>query len=244
MKIIILEDEKQVGIKAADMVEEVIRNNPKALIGLATGSSPIPTYKELIQRKNSGLDFSSITTVNLDEYIGLGGDHPQSYRYFMNDNLFSGLALELKNTHVPRGDGENPENDAMEYEKFLKNIGKRDIQILGIGVNGHIAFNEPEDPLSLVTHVVNLTEDTIKSNSRFFESMDEVPKRAITMGMGQIFNAKKIILIATGKNKAQVVKEFISPDITTNNPSSFLKLHDDVTVICDKEAGKLIAGDI
>lgn len=219
---------------------EDIRKKPEIILGLATGSTPVGTYKELIKLYDSGkLDFSKVKTFNLDEYIGLDGEHQNSYRYFMNDVLFDHINIDKENTYVPNGKVKNPEDYCKEYDKLIEDAGGIDVQILGIGTNGHIAFNEPADELSAGTSIVNLTQSTINDNSRFFDSMDEVPKTAITMGIGSILKAKKIILLASGKNKAPIMKKLLEGDmISTQLPASFLLLHSDVTVIVDEDAYK------
>ena len=190
--------------------------------------------------ENKELDFSKITTVNLDEYIGLNPEHSQSYRYFMNDNLFNHINIDVANTFVPNGLAKDLEVECKEYDKRIIELGGIDIQLLGVGNNGHIAFNEPDEHLSAGTHVISLTENTIEANARFFENIDDVPRTAITMGVGGIMKAKKIILIASGESKAEAIKGLFSGKITTENPASMLQMHRDVTVIVDKEAAKLI----
>ena len=226
---------------AASEFSKVIKEKPNAILGLATGGSPIGMYKELIKMyENKELDFSKITTVNLDEYIGLNPEHSQSYRYFMNDNLFNHINIDVANTFVPNGLAKDLEVECKEYDKRIIELGGIDIQLLGVGNNGHIAFNEPDEHLSAGTHVISLTENTIEANARFFENIDDVPRTAITMGVGRIMKAKKIILIASGESKAEAIKGLFSGKITTENPASMLQMHRDVTVIVDKEAAKLI----
>ncbi|WP_294174771.1 glucosamine-6-phosphate deaminase [uncultured Clostridium sp.] len=226
---------------AASEFSKVIKEKPNAILGLATGGSPIGMYKELIKMyENKELDFSKITTVNLDEYIGLNPEHSQSYRYFMNDNLFNHINIDVANTFVPNGLAKDLEVECKEYDKRIIELGGIDIQLLGVGNNGHIAFNEPDEHLSAGTHVISLTENTIEANARFFENIDDVPRTAITMGVGGIMKAKKIILIASGESKAEAIKGLFSGKITTENPASMLQMHRDVTVIVDKEAAKLI----
>ena len=205
---------------------------------MATGSTPIGTYNELIKaHKEYGLDFSKVKTFNLDEYVGLDGEHLNSYRYFMNEKLFDHININKENTYIPNGRVKNLDDYCKEYDNDIDRAGGIDIQILGIGTNGHIAFNEPADRLSVGTSIVNLTESTIKDNSRFFDSMDEVPKTAITMGIGSILKAKKIILLASGKSKAPVMKKLLEENmVTTQLPASFLLLHPDVTIIVDEDA--------
>lgn len=241
MKVVITKNYEELSKVAAKEMSEVIRSNPSAILGLATGGSPIGMYKELIRMNKDGeIDFSKVTTVNLDEYVGLSGDHPQSYRYFMNDNLFNHINIDKKNTYVPNGLAKDVEEECKSYDSKIAQLGGTDVQLLGIGNNGHIAFNEPDEFLVSGTHLTNLTENTIKANSRFFDSIDEVPKTALTMGLGGIMKSKKIIVIASGESKAEAVKEMVSGKISTNMPASMLQMHRDVVVIVDEEAAKLL----
>lgn len=241
MRIIIEEDYKEMSSKAAFFIGQAIKEKPNLILGLATGSTPIGTYEELIRmHKEERLDFSKVTTFNLDEYYGLSPEDEQSYRYFMEDTLFRHINIKRENTHVPDGLAKNPNKYGKEYDRVIEEKGGIDIQILGIGRNGHIAFNEPDDELILSTHLTDLTKDTIDANSRFFDSIDEVPTKAITMGLGTIMKAKKIILMANGKNKAEIMGELLKGDkVTTGLPASLLLLHLDVTVIMDEEAAEL-----
>ncbi|MDU5109171.1 MAG: glucosamine-6-phosphate deaminase [Clostridium sp.] len=241
MKIIITKNYEELSKVAANEMAETIKNNPKAILGLATGGSPIGMYNELIRMNKEGeIDFSTITTVNLDEYIGLSGEHTQSYRYFMNDNLFNHINIDKKNTYVPNGLAENVEEECKNYDAKIADLGGTDVQLLGIGNNGHIAFNEPDQELVAGTHLTGLTEDTIKANARFFNSIDEVPKTALTMGLGGIMKSKKIIVIASGEGKAEAVKAMVNGKISTNMPASMLQMHRDVVVIVDEAAAKLL----
>lgn len=241
MRIIITKNYEELSKVAANEMAETIKNNPKAILGLATGGSPIGMYKELIRMNKEGeIDFSTITTVNLDEYIGLSGEHTQSYRYFMNDNLFNHINIDKKNTYVPNGLAENVEEECKNYDAKIADLGGTDVQLLGIGNNGHIAFNEPDQELVAGTHLTGLTEDTIKANARFFDSIDEVPKTALTMGLGGIMKSKKIIVIASGEGKAEAVKAMVNGKISTNMPASMLQMHRDVVVIIDEAAAKLL----
>lgn len=238
MNIIVLKDEKEVSEKAAQIIKDVISNNEEAVLGLATGSSPIKIYENLIEmNKNGKISFKKIKTINLDEYIGLDGNHTQSYRHFMNEKLFNHIDIDKENTYVPNGVSKNFEETAKEYEKLIDNLGGQDIQILGIGRNGHIGFNEPNEELEMNTHIESLTESTIEANKRFFDSINDVPKEAISMGIGSIFKAKKIILIAFGESKADAIAALGDGKITTQNPSTLLKLHPDITIIVDEKAG-------
>lgn len=241
MKLIVTKDYNELSKVAANEMAKVIKNNNKAILGLATGGSPVGMYKELINMNKSGeIDFSDITTVNLDEYIGLRGDHPQSYRYFMNENLFNHINIDKNKTYVPNGLAKDIEKECTSYDAKIEELGGIDVQLLGVGNNGHIAFNEPNEALLAGTHLTDLKEDTIKANSRFFDSIDDVPKKAITMGLGQIMKAKKIILIASGESKAEVVKAMLSGKISTDVPATMLQMHRDVTVIVDEAAAKLL----
>ncbi len=241
MKIVIVKDYSEMSIKGAELIAETVKNKPNAVLGLATGSTPEGLYNELIRmNKEEGLDFSKITTVNLDEYYGLSGDHPQSYRYFMNDKLFNHINIDKNNTYVPNGSAEDIQAECKNYDENIQNLGGIDLQLLGIGGNGHIAFNEPEEELNFGTHLTDLTSSTIEANSRFFDSIDEVPKKAVTMGIGSIMKAKKIVLLASGKGKAEAIKELISGKITTDSPATILQVHHDVTLFVDEEAASLI----
>ena len=241
MKLIVTKDYNELSKVAAKEMAEVIKHNNKSILGLATGGSPVGMYKELINmNKNGEIDFSNITTVNLDEYIGLSGEHPQSYRYFMNENLFNHINIDKNKTYVPNGLAKDIEKECTSYDNKIEELGGIDVQLLGVGNNGHIAFNEPSETLLARTHLTDLKEDTIEANSRFFDSIDEVPKKAITMGLGQIMKAKKIILIASGEGKAEVVKAMVSGKISTDIPVTMLQTHRDVTVIVDKAAAKMI----
>jgi len=238
MKIVVEKNYEDLSKVAANLVREEIEKNPKLVLGLATGSTPEGMYKELIRlHKEEGLDFSKVTTFNLDEYVGIEEEHPNSYHYFMKDILFNHINIDMNNTFIPDGQAENPEEYCKKYDKLIEEKGGIDLQILGIGENGHIAFNEPDEELNVGTSIVGLTESTIEANSRFFDSIDEVPKTAITMGIGSIMKAKKIILLANGKKKAPVIKELLKAEkITTKLPASMLLLHHDVTIILDEEA--------
>lgn len=241
MKVVIVENYKEMSKKAADMIKETVKENPEAVLGLATGSTPEGLYNELIDMNKKGeVDFSNVTTVNLDEYIGLDGNNTQSYRYFMNNKLFDHINVNKERTFVPNGMAENIEEEGKNYDKKIDELGGIDVQILGIGVNGHIAFNEPDDVLTAGTHKTKLTKSTIEANSRFFDTIEEVPTEAITMGLGQILKSKKIILLVKGINKAEVVRELLQGVITTKNPSTMLNMHRDVTIIMEKEVYELI----
>lgn len=241
MKLVVVKDYEEMSKVAAEVMGEVINEKPDAVLGLATGGTPIGMYKELINMNKAGkVDFNKVTTVNLDEYIGLAGTHKQSYRYFMNKNLFDHINIDKEKTYVPNGLAENIEEEGKAYDKKIDELGGTDIQLLGVGNNGHVAFNEPAGVLIAGTHLTGLTESTIEANSRFFDSMEEVPKTAITMGLGQIMKSKKILLIASGEGKADAIKELFHGRITTECPVTMLNMHRDVTVIIDEAAAKFI----
>ena len=241
MKLIVVENYEEMSKLAAENIKEVINAKQNAILGLATGSTPMGTYKELIRmNQNNEVDFSEVKTVNLDEYVGLSEKDPQSYRYFMNENLFNHINIRKENTFVPNGLAKDIEEEVKNYDRRIDALGGIDIQILGIGSNGHIAFNEPDDVLNSGTHLTNLTESTIEANSRFFNSIEEVPKTALTMGLGQIMKSKKILLLVHGDNKAGAVKEMLSGKITSKNPATMLQMHKDVTIIIDKKVEALI----
>lgn len=237
MKFIVCNNYEEMSRKAAEIIADVIKAKPDCILGLATGSTPVGAYKELIAMNKSGeISFKAVKSYNLDEYYPISPDNDQSYRYFMNDNLFNHIDIEMENTHLLNGEAADADAECKAYDEAIKAAGGIDIQILGIGRNGHIAFNEPDEALIAPTHKTGLTADTIDANSRFFASADLVPKHALTMGMASIFGAGKIILLANGASKAKAISELRSDKITTSNPSTLLKLHPDVTIICDKEA--------
>ncbi len=241
MRIIIEKDYEAMSKRAAEEMAKVIKEKSNCVLGLATGGTPVAMYKELINMYNEGkLDFSKVLSINLDEYRGLSGDHPQSYRYFMNTNLFNHININKQNTFVPNGMAEDAESECKAYDDRIKQVGGIDIQLLGIGPNGHVGFNEPDECLDMNTHVTSLKKSTIEANARFFESINEVPKEALTMGLGGIMKAKKILLIASGKNKAEVIAKLASGKITTKVPATLLQVHPDVTIIVDGEAASLI----
>lgn len=227
--------------KAANIISAQIITKPNCVLGLATGSTPVGTYKQLVEWYNKGdLDFSEVSTVNLDEYRGLDHDNDQSYYYFMMNNLFKHVNIDLSRTHVPDGTEADPEKACADYEEIVKSYGGIDLQLLGLGHNGHIGFNEPSDDFPKVTHCVDLTESTIKANARFFEKIEDVPTQAYTMGIGTIFKAKRILLIASGKDKAEIVKKAFCGPIVPQVPASILQLHPDVIVVLDEDAASLL----
>ncbi|WP_297636371.1 glucosamine-6-phosphate deaminase [uncultured Clostridium sp.] len=241
MRLIVVKNYDEMSKVGAEEMASVIKENPKAILGLATGGTPEGMYKELIRMNKDGeIDFKDITSVNLDEYVGLQGDHPQSYRYFMNTHLLDYINIDKTKTFVPNGLAKDINEEGRKYDQMIDNLGGIDIQLLGVGTNGHIAFNEPDGELVAGTHLTGLTQSTIDSNSRYFESADEVPKTAITMGLGQIMKSKKILLLASGENKAEAMKELFSGKIGTSCPVTMLQMHKDVTVVLDEAAAKLI----
>lgn len=223
--------------KAAHIIASQVILNPDCVLGLATGSTPVGTYKNLIEWYNNGdLDFSQITSCNLDEYRGLSGEHDQSYRYFMNHNLFDHVNIRKECTYVPDGLEEDSDKAARDYDQIIADQGGIDLQLLGLGHNGHIGFNEPADEFPKGTHVVNLTESTIQANKRFFASEADVPRQAYTMGIGTIMSAKKILVVVSGEDKAEILNKVINGPITPQVPASILQLHPDVTIVADEAA--------
>ena len=232
MKFITTKTYEEMSNKAADIIAAQIIVKPNCVLGLATGSSPVGTYKRLIEdNKNGKIDFSTVTSVNLDEYVGLDGSNDQSYRYFMNDNLFNHVNIDKSKTFVPNGCAADLKAEGENYDNMIKALGGIDLQLLGIGLDGHIGFNEPDKYFTGATHEVTLDESTIKANARFFASEDEVPKTAITMGMMSIMQAKKIVLVANGAAKKEIVEKSFFGPIDPQVPASILQLHPDVTVI-------------
>ncbi|MBE6658580.1 MAG: glucosamine-6-phosphate deaminase [Ruminococcaceae bacterium] len=237
MKIIVCENYAEMSARAAELIAELVKAKPDCVLGLATGSTPVGMYKELISKNEAGeISFKDVTTYNLDEYYPIEPTHEQSYRYFMNVNLFDHIDINKEKTFVPNGLTQNPEEEGAAYDAAIEAAGGVDLQVLGIGQNGHIAFNEPDDALIAGTHITSLTEDTIDANSRFFASRDDVPTRAFTMGIGSIMKAKKIILLANGKNKHAAIAKMLDDKITTQCPATILKAHADVYLFCDKDA--------
>lgn len=240
MKIIIVKDYNEMSQKATEIVAEQLKAKPDSVIGFATGSTPIGLYKNLIKKYENGeISFSKVTTVNLDEYVGLAKDHEQSYNYFMNHNLFDQIDVDKNNINIPNGRPNGLYAECVRYMDKLASL-KQDIQILGIGSNGHIGFNEPGTRFKSVTHVVELTESTIADNSRLFDDISEVPRMAITMGISEIMNAKHILVLANGENKAEAVYKMIKGEVTEACPASVLQNHPNCTVIIDEKAAKLL----
>ena len=240
MKVIIVENYDEMSVKAAEILTDIVKKNPKAVLGLATGSSPIGTYQNMAKdHRENGTSYKDVVTVNLDEYVGLTADHDQSYTYFMYQNLFKNIDVKLENTNLPSGSAKDLQAECDRYNALLEQY-QQDIQVLGLGSNGHIGFNEPGTPFGSVTHLVDLTESTIKDNSRLFASIDEVPRQALSMGIKNIMNAKSILVVVSGKNKAKAVYGMVKGEVTPDLPASVLQLHPAVTVICDKDAASLL----
>ena len=232
MKFITVDTYEKLSRDAANIISAQVILKPDSVLGLATGSSPLGTYKQLIKWYEKGdIDFSNVTTVNLDEYVGIDGANEQSYRYFMNKNFFEHINIDINNTFVPNGCAVDLAGEGKRYDEHIAELGGIDFQLLGIGLVGHIGFNEPDKYFVKSTHVVDLHESKIKANSRFFANIDEVPKKAITMGMVSIMQAKKILLIASGKNKRDILEKAFYGPITPEIPASILQLHPDITVI-------------
>ena len=237
MKFIVTEDYEAMSRTAARVISGYVSSHPDCVLGLATGSTPIGLYRCLVEDYEAGaLSFKDVTSFNLDEYRGLDPQHDQSYRYFMNKNLFSRVNIDIKNTYVP--DGTNPDTEACceAYNTLLKNMGAADLQLLGIGPNGHIGFNEPDDHFQAGTHCVDLTEATIQANKRFFASEEDVPRKAISMGTGNIMSAKTILLVANGKNKAKALAAAIKGPVTPQCPASILQFHPNAIIVADEDA--------
>lgn len=237
MKIIRTKDYEEMSRKAANLISAQILLKPDCVLGLATGSTPIGIYDQLVEwYKKGDLDFSTVKTVNLDEYKGLTRDNEQSYYYFMHHHLFDRVNIDEENTHVPNGKVENGDEECLRYEALIKSMGGVDLQLLGLGRNGHIGFNEPAADFPKITHCVDLTESTIEANKRFFASADEVPRQAYTMGIGTIMKADKILVVANGENKADAVAAMVKGKINPEVPASILQLHNNVILVADEAA--------
>lgn len=240
MKVIVTKNYEEMSKEAAKILLAVVKEKPDAVLGLATGSTPIGTYREMIaDHEKNGTSYRRIRTVNLDEYAGLDENSDQSYVYFMRKNLFDHLDIDVANTNIENGKAEDREKECERYNALLHEM-QQDVQILGIGSNGHIAFNEPGTPFGSETHIVDLTESTIKDNSRLFARIEDVPRQAFTMGLKNIMNAKKIVILANGKNKAKAVYGLVKGPVTEDLPASVLQLHPDCTVVIDEEAASLL----
>ncbi|WP_462406984.1 glucosamine-6-phosphate deaminase [Gracilibacillus sp. Marseille-QA3620] len=240
MKIIVVENYDEMSKKAAEILIKKVQEKPNAVLGLATGSTPVGLYKELIEdHQQNGTSYKDIHTVNLDEYIGLPQEDKNSYFTFMYEHLFKYLEIPKEHTHIPSGDTEDHAKECKRYEEIIESLGQVDLQILGIGSNGHIGFNEPGTPFTGDTHIIDLKESTRQANARFFESIDEVPTQAITMGIGTIMKSKEILLLASGKAKAEAIHGMIHGEMTEELPATILQSHPHVTLIVDKDAYSL-----
>ena len=237
MRIYKAKDYAEMSRKAASVIASQVMLKPDCVLGLATGSTPIGTYKQLIQWYEQGdLDFSKVRSVNLDEYRGLTRDNDQSYYYFMHHNLFSHINIDTANTNVPDGTEPDSAKECARYESVIESLGGIDLQLLGLGHNGHIGFNEPDCAFAPATHCVDLTQSTIEANKRFFASIDDVPRQAYTMGIGTIMKARRILLVVSGADKAQILRDVLTGPVTPQAPASVLQLHRDVIVIADEAA--------
>jgi len=245
MRVLITDSYDQMGLEAAKIVAGQIYLKPNSVLGLATGSTPLSMYERLVAvHRTVGLDFSEVTTFNLDEYIGMGPDNPQSYHYFMQEHFFKHINIKPENVHIPNGMAQDIIAEGERYEQLIAAKGGIDLQVLGIGQNAHIGFNEPDVKFAATTHKVELDEETILANSRFFNNVDEVPRYAISMGIKTIMMAEHVILLANGKNKARAVYKAVCGDVTPEAPASILQLHRDVVVILDKEAAELLPANV
>lgn len=241
MNIYTFRDEEQFVQTGANLISSLIHTNPRAKLGLATGSTPVGLYAKLIEMNRQGLvSFAQTTTYNLDEYVGLPENHPESYRTFMNEKFFNHVDIQIERTHVPNGNAADPEAECLNYDKMLEEFGPVDLQLLGLGHNGHIGFNEPGQALSGGTHVVELQEKTRNANARFFPTLDDVPTHAITMGVATILKARQILLLVRGEDKAEIVHRALKGPITTECPASLLQCHPNVVVLLDQGAGRLL----
>lgn len=241
MRIIVAKDYKEMSRKAANIISAQIIMKPDCVLGLATGSSPIGTYDQLVEWYEAGdLDFSQVSSVNLDEYRGLDHDHDQSYYYFMHKHLFDRVNIDPANTHVPDGTEPDAQKECRRYEALIESYGGVDLQLLGLGHNGHIGFNEPAPVFDKATHCVDLTESTIEANKRFFASADDVPRQAYTMGIGTIMKAGKILVVVSGADKADIVAKAFYGEVTPEVPASILQFHPDVTIVADEAAASKI----
>ena len=237
MNVLVFDTYEELSAAAGQMYVRLLQQKPNCVLGFATGSTPLGLYRFLAEQNQKGVvDFSRVTTFNLDEYYPMDPAHDQSYRYFMNKNLFDNINIDKANTFVPDGTAKDCTKVGAAYDQAIEAHGGIDLQLLGVGRNGHIGFNEPDTALVAGTHVTDLTDDTIDANARFFEKKEDVPTKAITMGMGTIMKARQIVCIISGKNKHEVVKALQNDLVTTDCPATFLKMHPNVTILCDKEA--------
>lgn len=242
MNVLKFQSEQQLNAVAAGMITALVQTNPRAVLGLATGGTPVGIYRELIQAYQQGsVSFKDVRTFNLDEYAGLEPEHNQSYAYYMREKLFAHIDVPSDRIHIPNGLAADLQAECKRYDQMLEQAGQVDLQLLGLGHNGHIAFNEPGEELQSGTHVVKLAEETIRANARFFDSIDDVPTEAITMGVGSILKAKTIMLVVKGADKAEIVHRALRGPITTQCPASLLQTHPSLIVLVDTDAGRLLA---
>lgn len=242
MELIVVKDYEEMSKKAAAIMSSQVLLKKDSVLGLATGDTPLGMYKELISKyKKNEIDFSKVKTFNLDEYYGVDRNNSQSYYFYMMNNFFKYINIDMSNINIPDGTAQNVEKECINYDRKIKEAGGMDLQILGIGVNGHIGFNEPNVSFEAQTHLVSLDDKTIKSNARFFNSIDEVPVKAISMGIKTILQSKKIILLASGESKAKAIYNTVKGKISPETPASILQLHQDVTIILDEKAANLIS---
>ena len=240
MKVIKVKNYEEMSEEALKVMLSVVSENPNAVLGLATGSTPLGLYAKMAQdHRENGTSYANCRAFNLDEYVGLDASSDQSYVYFMRENLFKNIDIKLENTHIENGTAADKEAECARYNALLNEL-RQDIQLLGIGSNGHIAFNEPGTAFDSVTHIVDLAESTIKDNSRLFKSIDEVPRQAFTMGLSNIMNAKKVLILANGEGKANAVRELVKGEAREEVPATVLQSHPDCILICDEAAGKFI----
>lgn len=241
MNILTFDTEEQLNEAGAGILSGLVQVNPQAVLGLATGGTPVGIYEKLVESYKRGVvSFKQVTTFNLDEYVGISPEHHQSYSHYMRHHLFNHVDINLERTHVPCGTAADLEAESRDYDALIEEAGRIDIQLLGLGHNGHIGFNEPSDELVSGTHIVELAEATKNANARYFTSEEEVPSQAITMGVGMILKAKKILLVVKGEDKAAIVKRALQGPISTNCPASLLQTHPELTVLLDRAAGRLL----
>jgi len=241
MRIVVKNSSEEAADFSAEFMVQSIRGQSDITLGLATGSSPVRTYEKLIERhKNNDVSFKSVTTFNLDEYLGLTGDHPQSYRFFMNEKLFNHIDIDFSNTHIPNGSSPTPVQACNDYESLIQQKGGIDLQLLGIGRNGHIGFNEPTSSLTSRTRVKTLTKDTVEANQHNFTEEEYQPHLAMTMGIGTIMEARQILLLATGEGKAQAIRDMVEGPLAAKCPASMLQMHMNATIVIDRDAAKLL----
>jgi len=237
MKILVCKDYEELSRKSAEIVVSQVNQKKDSVLGLATGGTPVGMYQELVKSYREGkVDFGKVITFNLDEYYGVDPTNVNSYHYYMNTNFFDHVNIDRKNINIPNGMSKDIEKECREYDEKIQSLGGIDLQILGVGLNGHIGFNEPAKELMSTTHITDLTKETINANARFFEDISQVPTKAITVGMATILRSKKIVVLINGKNKSKIFEKIIGKKITTQIPATLLQLHPDVTIVVDEQA--------